>query len=107
MKLISLKMKKSPPEAVLQIPPSMTKTEVREYLTKIYEIPVLKISTMNYLGIHLFLLNLFVQSWFDFNSQVNGKDCMRNEKLFHTKEEILKLQRCNSRIPKLKSLIRC
>jgi hypothetical protein len=46
-------MKKTPPEAVLQIPPSMTKTEVREYLTKIYEIPVLKISTMNYLGIFI------------------------------------------------------
>jgi large subunit ribosomal protein L23 len=62
MRLISLKMKKSPPEAVLQIPPSMTKTEVREYLTKIYEIPVLKISTMNYLGnlVLILFFNVFI-----------------------------------------------
>ena len=50
MRLVSLKMKQSPPVAVLQIPPSMTKTEVKEYLTKIYDIPVLKITAMNYLG---------------------------------------------------------
>lgn len=50
MRLISLKMHKSPPEALLRVPPSMTKTEVKEYLNKIYNIDVTKIMTANYLG---------------------------------------------------------
>jgi large subunit ribosomal protein L23 len=28
----------------------MTKHEIREYLTKIYELPVKKVNTMNYMG---------------------------------------------------------
>eukprot|EP01038_Epipyxis_sp_PR26KG_P015087 gene15087-20300_t len=50
MRLISLKMNKSPPQAVLHVSPSMTKTEVAEYLTKIYNVPVLKVMTANFLG---------------------------------------------------------
>ena len=50
MRLISLKPNKSPPQALLRVPPSMTKTEVKEYLTKVYNIDVTKIMTANYLG---------------------------------------------------------
>lgn len=50
MKLVSLRMKKTPPVAILHVAPSMTKTEIKEYLTKIYNISVTKICTMNYLG---------------------------------------------------------
>ena len=42
--------KKSPAQAAFYVPPRMTKTEVKEYLTKIYEIPVLKVNTVNVLG---------------------------------------------------------
>jgi len=41
---------KTPAQALLHIPPSMTKTEVKEYLTKIYNIPVLNVATTNALG---------------------------------------------------------
>lgn len=40
----------TPVQAVFRVPPRMTKTEVKEYLTKIYELPVAKVHTMNYLG---------------------------------------------------------
>ena len=62
LKLISLKLSKSPPQALLQIPPSMTKTEVKEYLHKIYDINVLNVMTANYLGTryNLFIINLQV-----------------------------------------------
>ena len=36
--------------AVFQIPKSMTKTEVKEYLTKIYDMDVKNINTVNFLG---------------------------------------------------------
>ena len=42
--------KKTPVQAAFYIPPRMTKTEVKEYLTKIYNIPVLKVNTVNVLG---------------------------------------------------------
>src|SRR3546814_15544792 len=40
----------TPVQAVFRGPPRMTKTEVKEYLTKIYDVPVAKVHTMNYLG---------------------------------------------------------
>jgi ribosomal protein L23 len=43
-------MNRKPPQALLYVPPSMTKTEVKEYLTKIYNIPVLNVMTANFLG---------------------------------------------------------
>ena len=43
-------MKRSPPQALLYVPPKMTKTEVREYLTKIYDVKVLAVMTANFLG---------------------------------------------------------
>lgn len=42
--------KKTPMQAAFSVPPKMTKTEVKEYLTKIYNIPVLKVNTVNVLG---------------------------------------------------------
>ncbi len=39
-----------PAEAIFRIAPKMTKTEVREYLTKIYDLPVTQVNTINYLG---------------------------------------------------------
>ena len=43
-------MKRSPPQALLYVPPKMTKTEVREYLTKIYNVKVIAVMTANFLG---------------------------------------------------------
>lgn len=40
----------APVQAVFRVPPRMTKTEVKEYLTKIYDVPVAKVHTMNYQG---------------------------------------------------------
>ena len=36
--------------AVFRVSPRMTKHEIAEYLTKIYQLPVKKVNTMNYLG---------------------------------------------------------
>lgn len=40
----------SPATATFRVLPKMTKHEVKEYLTKIYDLPVKKVSTMNYMG---------------------------------------------------------
>ena len=40
----------SPATATFRVLPKMTKHEVKEYLTKIYQLPVKKVSTMNYMG---------------------------------------------------------
>ena len=50
MRLISVRMKKNPPMAILEVPPKMTKHEVKEYLTKIYEVDVIKVATANFVG---------------------------------------------------------
>ncbi|CAB9522019.1 Ribosomal protein L23 [Seminavis robusta] len=39
-----------PAKAVFRVLPKMTKHEIKEYLTKIYGLPVKKVNTMNYLG---------------------------------------------------------
>ena len=39
-----------PARATFRVLPRMTKHEIREYLTKIYGLPVTKVNTMNYLG---------------------------------------------------------
>eukprot|EP00542_Grammatophora_oceanica_P021787 CAMPEP_0194053964 /NCGR_PEP_ID=MMETSP0009_2-20130614/51973_1 /TAXON_ID=210454 /ORGANISM="Grammatophora oceanica, Strain CCMP 410" /LENGTH=108 /DNA_ID=CAMNT_0038702293 /DNA_START=8 /DNA_END=334 /DNA_ORIENTATION=+ len=36
--------------AVFRVLPSMTKWEIKEYLQKIYDLPVAKVNTMNYQG---------------------------------------------------------
>ena len=36
--------------ALLRVPPRMTKTEVKEYLKKIYNVPVTRVMTENVLG---------------------------------------------------------
>lgn len=40
----------NPAYASFRVPPKMTKHEIREYLTKIYDLPVRKVNTMNYEG---------------------------------------------------------
>lgn len=40
----------NPAYATFRVPPRMTKHEIREYLTKIYDLPVRKVNTMNYEG---------------------------------------------------------
>mmetsp|Transcript_14559 Transcript_14559/g.20651 ORF Transcript_14559/g.20651 Transcript_14559/m.20651 type:complete len:141 (+) Transcript_14559:107-529(+) len=40
----------TPSTAVFRIKPQMTKHEVKEYLTKIYNLPVVNVRTQNYLG---------------------------------------------------------
>ena len=39
-----------PAFAIFRTSPKMTKHEIKEYLTKIYDLPVKKVNTMNYLG---------------------------------------------------------
>ena len=39
-----------PMYAAFRCPPKMTKHEIKEYLTKIYDLPVRKVNTMNYEG---------------------------------------------------------
>ena len=39
-----------PAIAIFRTMPRMTKHEIKEYLTKIYQLPVAKVRTMNYLG---------------------------------------------------------
>ena len=39
-----------PAFAIFRTDPKMTKHEIKEYLTKIYDLPVKKVNTMNYLG---------------------------------------------------------
>ena len=48
MRLINVNMAQG--RAKLRVPPKMTKNEVKEYLVKIYEVPVLKVMTENVLG---------------------------------------------------------
>eukprot|EP00545_Synedropsis_sp_CCMP1620_P002324 CAMPEP_0119014452 /NCGR_PEP_ID=MMETSP1176-20130426/9780_1 /TAXON_ID=265551 /ORGANISM="Synedropsis recta cf, Strain CCMP1620" /LENGTH=108 /DNA_ID=CAMNT_0006967633 /DNA_START=181 /DNA_END=507 /DNA_ORIENTATION=+ len=36
--------------AIFRVLPKMTKHEVKEYLTKLYDLPVAKVRTMNYMG---------------------------------------------------------
>ena len=45
-------------KALLHVPPSMTKFEVKEYLTKIYDINVVEVRTVNFLGINITLSSL-------------------------------------------------
>ena len=54
MKLINVRTTCTPAVAKLQVSPRMTKTEVKEYLRKIYQINVLDVSTANFLGKCLF-----------------------------------------------------
>ncbi len=42
--------KVSPATATFRVLPKMTKHEIKEYLTKIYELPVKKVNTINYMG---------------------------------------------------------
>jgi large subunit ribosomal protein L23 len=39
-----------PARAIFRVLPKMTKHEIKEYLTKIYGLPVHKVNTMNYMG---------------------------------------------------------
>ena len=39
-----------PASATFRVLPKMTKHEIKEYLTKIYKLPVKKVNTQNYLG---------------------------------------------------------
>jgi large subunit ribosomal protein L23 len=41
---------RQPARASFRVLPRMTKHEIKEYLTKIYGLPVTKVNTMNYLG---------------------------------------------------------
>ena len=53
MRLVSVQLNKSPPLAILYVPPKMTKHEVKEYLTKIYDVNVIKVNTANFLGTYI------------------------------------------------------
>lgn len=52
MTLVSAKnaTARQPARATFRVLPRMTKWEIREYLTKIYGLPVQKVNTANYLG---------------------------------------------------------
>jgi large subunit ribosomal protein L23 len=47
--------------ACFYVKPSMTKWEVKEYLTKIYDVDVTKVTTANFLGKFMFVMSaLFI-----------------------------------------------
>lgn len=74
-------MNRTPPQALLYVPPKMTKTEVKEYLTKIYSVNVLAVMTANFLGENTSYANDFLHPLdycfsYYFDSQVNGNDFM-------------------------------
>jgi ribosomal protein L23 len=48
--LVAVNVTRKPAQALLYVPPKMTKTEVKEYLTKIYNVNVLAVMTANFLG---------------------------------------------------------
>ncbi len=50
LRLVSLNKAASPAVAKIIVKPKMTKTEVKEYLTKIYDINVINVHTANFLG---------------------------------------------------------
>mmetsp|Transcript_29110 Transcript_29110/g.38287 ORF Transcript_29110/g.38287 Transcript_29110/m.38287 type:complete len:103 (+) Transcript_29110:194-502(+) len=50
MVLASAPNKLRPNQAIFKVSPRMTKIEIKQYLTKIYNLPVIKVMTQNYLG---------------------------------------------------------
>mmetsp|Transcript_2621 Transcript_2621/g.2735 ORF Transcript_2621/g.2735 Transcript_2621/m.2735 type:complete len:112 (+) Transcript_2621:165-500(+) len=50
MRLVSVNLTRKPPQALLYVQPKMTKFEVKEYLSKIYNVKVLHVNTANFLG---------------------------------------------------------
>ncbi len=54
LRLVSLNKAASPAVAKIIVKPKMTKTEVKEYLTKIYDINVINVHTANFLGKRLY-----------------------------------------------------
>jgi ribosomal protein L23 len=48
--IVVVNVTRKPAQALLYVPPKMTKTEVKEYLTKIYNVNVLAVMTANFLG---------------------------------------------------------
>jgi len=54
---------KSPPEALFHVSPKITKFEVKEYLTKIYSMNVVKVNTAIMLGKISFFENIVFTLW--------------------------------------------
>ncbi|CAM9430335.1 unnamed protein product [Heterosigma akashiwo] len=50
MILTSVPNKIRPTQAIFKVSPKMTKIEIKQYLTKIYNLPVSKVMTQNFLG---------------------------------------------------------
>ena len=48
--IVTLMKTMGPNKGVFKVDPKMTKHEVKEYLTKIYNLPVVKVNTINYEG---------------------------------------------------------
>ena len=57
---ILVNVTKKPPTAILYVSPKMTKFEINQYLTKIYNIAVTNVSTENILGI-----TTIIKSYYD------------------------------------------
>lgn len=62
MRLVKINTSITPSFAKLQVPPSMTKTEIKEYLNKIYSVNVEKVMTANHLGKSVFYYLTFFQT---------------------------------------------
>ena len=48
--IVTLMKTMGPNKGVFRVDPKMTKHEVKEYLTKVYNLPVRKVNTINYEG---------------------------------------------------------
>ena len=90
-------MKRSPPQALLYVPPKMTKTEVREYLTKIYNVKVVAVMTANFLGERLRItvdvcnsVESNLVSWQQFTHQsTKNANCRKMEKVLQQKKDFI------------------
>jgi hypothetical protein len=78
-------LKSSTGKAMFYVPPKMTKWEVQEYLSKIYNVQVLKVNTELKLGESI-MAALTSRSFL----QENGRDCMGSEESSVIKEETSK-----------------
>ncbi|KAG5182612.1 ribosomal protein L23/L15e core domain-containing protein [Tribonema minus] len=50
MQLVTMPTRGRPQQAAFRVSPKMTKLEVKEYLLKVYGVPVKKVMTQNFLG---------------------------------------------------------
>jgi Ribosomal protein L23 len=94
--LISLvNAKRNPPQALLYVPPKMTKTEVKEYLTKIYNVNVLDVMTANFLGEYPIIKHESLMCQFITNLFLELYSSLGKWKRLYSKRQVVSYKRRN------------